>query len=150
MAESEVTLNPGSGGAEVRTQMVLENGQEVHQQVVTLADADGTLIGPANGLDVADLYSTFDNFGGWQATDGGVLTFTVAGGSPVDMLWVRIDDGSGGNAVATCDPSGGTPTAAAGIPLDDGIDKPITLQTSSVQVYSATSSKYVKVWGFRY
>jgi len=100
--------------------------------------------------DVQDIYGTFDNFGGWQTTDGGVLTFNVAGGSAVDMLWVRIDDGSGGNAIATCDPSGGTPTATAGVPLDDGIDKPITLKTSTVKVYSSTSAKYVKVWGYRY
>ncbi len=45
MAEGEVTLNPGYDGAEVRTQVVLENGKQVHQQVVTLADAEGNLIG---------------------------------------------------------------------------------------------------------
>lgn len=107
----------------------------------------GTAVSASNPLPVNDHYTAFDNFGGWQLTNGGVLTFTAS--SPCDLIWVRIDDGSGAASVATCDPSGGTPTATTGIPLDDGIDKPITIRTQTVKVYSSTSSKYVKVWGFR-
>ena len=102
----------------------------------------------SNTVGVQDLFSQFDNFGGWQQTNGGVLTFTAT--AACDLIWVRVDDGSGSTAVATCDPSGGVPAAHVGIPLDDGVDKPITVSSSSVKVFSATTGSYVKVWGFRY
>lgn len=109
------------------------------------------LYGPVNVMS-QDSYGSGDLFGGQQTTSapGQTKTFTVVNGDHVDMLWVRVDDGSGHNAIAMIDPFGGAPGAAAGWPADDGVPVPITLRTNRVKVYAAASGAKISVIGYRY
>lgn len=45
MAESYSQIQPDSTGNKIRTETSTQGGQTVHQQVVSLANADGTLLG---------------------------------------------------------------------------------------------------------
>lgn len=45
MAESLIQVQPDSTGGKVRTETSTQGGQTVHQQVISLANSDGTLMG---------------------------------------------------------------------------------------------------------
>lgn len=76
-----------------------------------------------------------------QAGASAVLTFTFT--SEVDLIWVR-SDGSGSSMATTTQ----TPTSTLGAVCEDGVPTPLTVRTSTVQVW-APSGVTVSVWGFR-
>lgn len=116
-------------------------------------DPTGTTRQPVNledgsGNPVVLVPTTYDNFGGWQTSAlAGVLTFDAT--AACQVIWVRADNGSGSNVIATFDPSGGVPDATHGTPLDDGIAVPSEISSGVVKVYCPGAGITVKVWGFR-
>lgn len=106
MAEAEVTLNPGSGGALVRTQQVLEGGNNVHQQVVTGADASGNLLDGSGRIQGAAHVPVTGTGGGtanaagsgrvvnvWAFANGADGTITFHGGT-LDTVVVTVRSGT--------------------------------------------------------
>lgn len=107
MAESDVILNPGSGGAAVRTWAVQENGKQVQQQVVTLADAEANLLDGSGRVQGAATAPSSGTGGGTvpSAATGRVMTLrafavgsdgtvTFTGGT-LNGLVVTVRSGSG-------------------------------------------------------
>lgn len=81
-----------------------------------------------------------------QNGDGTAKTYAFS--APVQLVYVEVKS-SGGTSQGRADPFGGTPTASAGIPCEDGAATAIPVTTSSVKVF-APSGCTVTVWGFRY
>lgn len=77
-----------------------------------------------------------------QSGSDTVLTYTFS--SPVDLVWVRSDNGT-----SRADPFGGVPTSTLGIICEDGIPNPMTIRTDEVQIFAPNGS-IVNVWGYRY
>lgn len=87
---------------------------------------------------VTDFYTTTEVLPD-QAGANGVLTFTFT--STPKMVWVKS---TGGISRAV---TSGVPTASFGIPCDDGVPQPLSVQTQNVSVYAPTGAT-VTVWGF--
>lgn len=77
-----------------------------------------------------------------QIPGGTVVTFTF--GAAQQLIWVKA---TGGNC--RVDPFGGVPSSSVGIPCDDGIPNPLTIQTTTLKVFAPVGVS-VAVWGYRY
>lgn len=77
-----------------------------------------------------------------QTPGGTVVTFTFSAAQ--QLIWVKP---TGGNC--RVDPFGGTPSITVGIPCDDGVPNPLTIQTTALKVF-APAGVAVAVWGYRY
>ncbi len=95
----------------------------------------------AGRLDTRDSYTGGESLPD-QAGAGAVLLFTFA--ARVDLVWVRVDGGTG-----RADPFGGVPSSSAGVVCDDGVPQPLTVACVSLRVW-APAGATVAVWGYRY
>lgn len=92
-------------------------------------------------LDTADTFTDGEVLADQSGADD-VLIFTFS--NPVDLIWVRSDNGD-----SRADPFGGIPTGTLGIICEDGVPNPMTIRTDTVRVYSPNGAT-VNMWGYRY
>lgn len=81
-----------------------------------------------------------------QAGAGAALTFTFSAAVQLVMVFAKSATGT---LQARADPFGGTPSAAAGAPCEDGVPMAFPVNASAVKVFAPTGMT-VSVWGFRY